>query len=94
MSKIVASTAGLIDPQGGQNFTDVPTDAPFYLWVQNLAVRGYISGYACGGINPQTQQSEPCDAQNRHYFRPGNNITRAQAAKIVWNTYFPGCDPR
>ena len=35
-----------------------------------------ISGYACG--NP-----EPCDSQDRPYFRPGAEVSRGQIAKIV-----------
>ena len=31
------------------------------------------------------------DAENRYYFRPANNVTRGQSAKIVANTFFPGC---
>jgi hypothetical protein len=34
-------------------------------------------GYPCGGPN------EPCDGQNRPYFRPGNNATRAQLSKML-----------
>ncbi|HVG00105.1 MAG TPA: hypothetical protein VND68_09730 [Chloroflexia bacterium] len=45
-----------------------------------------MSGYPCGGPNEQ------CDDQDRPYFRPSNPVTRAQAAKIVANTFFPGCN--
>jgi hypothetical protein len=50
-----------------------------------------MSGYPCGGTNPQTGQAEPCDSANRPYFRPGNLATRAQASKRVANTFFPNC---
>jgi hypothetical protein len=39
-----------------------------------------MAGYACG-IDP----NEPCDDQNRPYFRPGNGATRGQLTKIVSN---------
>jgi hypothetical protein len=39
-----------------------------------------MSGYACG-IDP----NEPCDDQDRPYFRPGNGATRGQLTKIVSN---------
>ena len=38
-----------------------------------------MSGYPCGG------PGEPCDGQNRPYFRPFNNATRGQLSKIVSN---------
>ena len=38
-----------------------------------------VSGYPCGGAG------EPCDPQNRPYFRPSNNVTRGQIAKIIAN---------
>ncbi|HEY0071628.1 MAG TPA: S-layer homology domain-containing protein, partial [Chloroflexia bacterium] len=60
---------------------------PFFAWVNRLATRGIISGYACGG------PGEPCDAQQRPYFRPNSNVTRGQTSKIVASTFFPGCEP-
>jgi hypothetical protein len=85
LSKIVSNAAGFSDTPPGQIFSDVPSSHPFYLWVQRLATRGIMGGYACGGAG------EPCDSQNRPYFRPGNNVTRGQASKIVANTFFPDC---
>ncbi len=38
---------------------------------------GGITGYACGGTN------EPCDVRGLRYFRPNNNVTRGQAAKMI-----------
>jgi hypothetical protein len=74
LSKIVSETAQLSDPPGPQKFTDVPTDSPFYVWINRLANLDVISGYPCGGAR------EPCDGQNRPYFRPGANVTRGQTA--------------
>ena len=79
LSKMAAIAAGINDPVTGQMFTDVPSTHNFYLWIQRLAQRGHISGYSCGG------PSEPCDAQNRPYFRYGASITRGQIAKILAN---------
>ena len=46
-----------------------------------MSQRGIISGYNCGGVG------EPCiPPANLPYFRPGNNATRGQIAKIVVNT--------
>ena len=36
-----------------------------------------VSGYACGG------PGEPCDREDRPYFRPYNLVTRGQLSKIA-----------
>jgi hypothetical protein len=79
ITKIVAGAAGYTDPipPNQQTFTDVPPGHTFYEYVERIAMHGIINGYPCGG------PGEPCDPQNRNYFRPGNNVTRGQAAKIV-----------
>ncbi|HMA37151.1 MAG TPA: S-layer homology domain-containing protein, partial [Chloroflexia bacterium] len=58
-------------------FADVAPGSPFYAFVATAACHGVVSGYACGG------PGEPCDTTNRPYFRPYNNATRGQIAKIV-----------
>jgi hypothetical protein len=87
ISKIVSSAANLQDPVPNtqQTFEDVPNTHPFWTWIERLSQRGIISGYQCGGAG------EPCGAGNRPYFRPHNNTTRAQMAKIAANTFYPGC---
>ena len=87
LSKIVANAAAYGEPVGGQFYTDVPPTNPFYTEIMRLTNRGVMSGYPCGGVG------EPCDAQNRPYFRWGNNVTRGQASKIVVNTFFGSCPP-
>jgi hypothetical protein len=79
LAKIVALSAGLADPVAPdrQTFADVPPSHPLWLPIERIASHGVISGYACGGL------SEPCDAARRPYFRPQNNVTRGQLAKIV-----------
>ena len=63
----------------------VAEGSTFWGWIEALADNGAISGYLYG--NP-----EPCvPPGNRPYFRPNNQVTRGQAAKIVANTYFPDC---
>jgi len=84
-SKIVSNAATYSDPPTGQAFEDVPATHPFYEWVQRIASKGIIGGYQCGG------PGEPCGIGNRPYFRPYNNVTRGQSAKIVANTFYPGC---
>lgn len=85
LSKIVASAAAFPEPIVGQFYTDVPPDNAFYEWIQRLSVRGVMGGYPCGG------RGEPCDAENRPYFRWANTVTRGQASKITANTFFPNC---
>ena len=86
-AKIVASAAGLpAPPPGLWTFQDVPQGSTFWQWVESLASSGAITGYPCGG------DGEPCmPPENRYYFRPSNNVTRGQSAKIVAYTFFPGC---
>ncbi len=55
-------------------FVDVPTGNTFYTFIRCLACRGIVGGYPCGG------PGEPCPGQ---YYRPNNNVTRGQVAKIV-----------
>jgi hypothetical protein len=88
ISKIVAASAGLVgrgDSPEAAMFEDVTAENPYYIFVQALASRGHMSGYPCGG------QGEPCGSNNRPYFRPYNNTTRGQAAKIIANAFSPNC---
>jgi hypothetical protein len=87
ISKIVSNAAGFIDPAGSQIFEDVPPSSTFFDFIQRLASRGVMSGYACGGAG------EPCNPpDNRPYFRPASLATRGQTSKIVANTFFPACN--
>jgi plastocyanin len=85
LAKIVSNAAGIGGTPTGQFYADVLEDNPFYVWIMRLTDLGVMSGYPCGG------EGEPCDGENRPYFRPYNNVTRGQAAKIVANTFLPGC---
>ena len=79
LSKIDVVAAGwdLQNPPTG-SFTDVLPNTAFYTFVETAACHGVISGYNCGG------PGEPCDPNNRPYFRQGNSATRGQIAKIVY----------
>jgi hypothetical protein len=77
---MVVSAAGWSDPvpSSQQTFVDVPPGSTFWVYIEQLAGRGAVGGYPCGG------PFEPCVAPgNRPYFRPNNNLTRGQLAKIV-----------
>jgi hypothetical protein len=82
LAKITTSVAGYNETPVGESFKDVASDSPFYQYIERAVAHGVISGYASGG------PSEPCPGA---YFRPGNNVTRGQTAKIVANTFFPNC---
>ncbi|MDQ3705205.1 MAG: S-layer homology domain-containing protein [Chloroflexota bacterium] len=85
LTKIVSNARGYSDTPAAQTFEDVTPSNAFYLFVERLVSRGVMSGYACGG------PGEPCQAGNRAYFRPGMDVTRGQASKIVGNSFFPNC---
>ncbi len=85
LAKIVSNTAGIGGDPSGQFYADVAEDHTFYAWIMRLTNLGVMGGYPCGG------DGEPCDDQNRPYFRPYNDVTRGQASKIVANTFYPGC---
>ncbi len=88
LAKIVSNAAGIMEDPGPQYYNDVPPTNPFYLHINRLSNRGHMTGYPCGG------PGEPCDGENRPYFRTYNNVTRGQTSKIVANTFFPGCATR
>ena len=56
------------------SFRDVPTSNSFYSYVETVKAHGVISGYPCGSAG------EPCPGA---YFRPNNNVTRAQSSKMI-----------
>lgn len=78
LSKIVSLAQGweLLDPTNS-TFADVPRGSTFYQHVETMFSHGVISGYPCGEPN------EPCDGEDRPYFRPNVEVTRAQVTKIV-----------
>jgi hypothetical protein len=75
VSKMIALSRGwaLANP-GTATFHDVPVGSTFFQYVETAVAHGIISGYPCGG------PGEPCPGQ---YFRPGNNVTRAQLSKML-----------
>jgi cell division septation protein DedD len=80
ISKVVSNGAGFDDDvTGRETYTDVSSGSTFWVWIERLSMHEVLGGYACGA------PGEPCDSQNRHYFRPGSNATRGQIARIVSN---------
>ena len=70
------------------SFADVPPSDPFYGFVEAVYANNIVSGYTCGGVG------EPCDPQNRPYFRPAANATRGQVTKFVTLAYGEHDDER
>jgi hypothetical protein len=81
ISKIISNAASFSEPipSDQQTFEDVPSDSPFWIWVERLSGRDVISGYPCGG------EGEPCEPGSRPYFRPGNDAIRGHIAKLISN---------
>jgi S-layer homology domain len=63
--------------EGGPHFADVSIDNAFYSYIETAYHYNIIDGYTCGG------PGEPCDSQNRPYFRPSTQVTRSQLTKII-----------
>jgi hypothetical protein len=89
IAKITATAAQFVEPvpPAQQTFHDVLPTNPFWVFVERLAIRLIIAGYGCGGTG------EPCDPQNRPYFRWGNDTTRGQMSKIAATTFVSTCPP-
>ncbi len=89
LAKIVSNAANFNDNilPDTQTFTDVPEGSTFYTYTERLVLNrpGVMQGYPCGG------PVEPCDPENRSYFRPGNKVTRGRSPEVVSNTFFPDC---
>jgi hypothetical protein len=86
LAKVDAIAAQFSETPATQTFEDVPPSNTFYRWIEQIAGREIVSGYPCGGAG------EPCLPPGfRPYFRPANNVTRAQTSKIVTDTFFPNC---
>lgn len=78
IAKIVATALGFTDQVTAQSFEDVASDNAFYVYVERLALRDIMSGYACGSADM------PCDPMARRYFLPSSNASRGQMSKIVY----------
>jgi len=79
IAKMVSNAAGFNEDPGPQIYEDIDPSHTFYAWINRLSMRGHMGGYPCGG------EGEPCDGDNKPYFRPFANATRGQLAKIVAN---------
>jgi hypothetical protein len=91
LAKIDANAVGYADviPSTQQTFQDVPYTNAFWLYTERVYLHGVISGYTgTGSLNPCTGLVE---TSGLLYFRPCNPTTRGQTAKIVANTFYPGC---
>ena len=71
-----------------QTFSDVPNTHPFWLYIERVGPVGHgvVNGYSCG-----QPPAGPCDAQQRPYYLPSNDVTRGQTTKFIANAFFPNC---
>jgi hypothetical protein len=84
LTSLSVSPAGDVWAVGGatvlhyasEQFHDVPLGSTFHDPIERLACRGVVTGYPCGG-------NEPCDAEQRPYFRPNAGVSRGQVLKLV-----------
>ncbi len=79
LAKIVSNAAGFNENPNPQLFEDVLPGSTFYEWINRLARRGHMSGYACGGLG------EPCTT-GMPYLLPFANATRGQTSPLVSNS--------
>jgi hypothetical protein len=80
IAKMVSNAAGFNDDVTGRwTYHDVPSTQTFWTWIERLTIHQVMSGYPCGRPN------EPCDPENRPFFRLGNAATRSQLCKIDAN---------
>src|SRR5205823_7497470 len=87
LTKIMVLTAEVSDPSGWQlqnpptaTFEDVPTGSTFYEYIETAYSHGIINGYRCGAA----PAGECVPPNNRPYFVPYGNATRAQISKIAY----------
>ena len=85
--KIVVNTAVYMDPAhwsllnpSTKTFEDVEVGSAFFTYVETASAHAIVQGYPCGqpGVGPCVQP------QNKPYFLPYSNTTRAQVSKIVY----------
>jgi hypothetical protein len=87
LAKIDCLAFGCTGTPTGQTFEDMLPSHTFYTVIEQLYALGAINGYPCG-VSPAPDCVPPL---NRPFFLPTNNVTRGQTAKIIANTFFPGC---
>jgi hypothetical protein len=94
---ISASSVSPAAPPTTATFADVPVGSTFFTYIEEAYRRGIISGYNCTPVTPDNPNpTEPCDSQNRPYFRPTVALSRGQAAKVAavgFNCVLPSGSP-
>ena len=81
---IVLAKGWTLDSPATPTFSDVLPGSWAFPYVETAYGHHIISGYSCGGTG------EPCDPQNRPYFRENANASRGQIAKIVYLSILAG----
>lgn len=89
ISKIAVNAAITADPAhwtlespSTNTFEDVPIGSTFFRWIETAVTHGVLEGYPC-----DTAPAGTCiGPDNKPYFLPNNDATRAQIAKITYIT--------
>jgi hypothetical protein len=82
IAKVISNSAGFNEDPGNQIYSDVPPGSPYYAYINRLTNRGIVGGYPC----PQRPNAgEECNPENPSLYKPNENATRGQMAKIVSN---------
>lgn len=86
--KELAEVISLADPAlfqdiripGRSSFQDVPQDAPYRQYIEQVYALGIMKGYDCGSVSPR----EPCvPPDNNPYFHPDSVTTLGQSANVL-----------
>ena len=89
IAKVVANSAGFNEDPGDQIYSDVPPGSPFYVYINRLTNRGIVGGYPCpqrpGEPGAVEGGGDECNPENPSLYKPNENATRGQLAKIVSN---------
>ena len=65
---------------GRSSFQDVPQEAPYRQYIEEVYALGIMKGYGCGSISPP----EPCvPPDNNPYFHPDSRTTLGQSATVL-----------
>jgi hypothetical protein len=86
IAKVVSNAAGFSEDPGTQIYSDVPPSNPFYAYINRLTNRGIVGGYPCPQRPGDVEgEGDECNPENPNLYKPNENATRGQMAKIVSN---------
>jgi len=78
---VVARGISLLTP-ATPTYNDVPVGYWAYSYIETATAHQIVGGYDCLGLTPLATPAPPCRA-----FRPGNDATRAQLSKMLYQAF-------